>query len=913
MRPIYLVLRGACYSLIDLLSRDTVVRFEDHLFAILRNTKSLEDQPLSLCCLGVMKLMAGRDVRSNSTSPNHPTSARAVATLSPTLIPQGWTSSACQQFFASSKAHKTMHLVTLRVIWAYKASPEISHEEASATVTLAVEICQAVEATLRHSWAQSNAAIVRKLLEKISASDISPEFQLDGLAFLGLLLDLHADTLGKSVPVFCDVLMRLIGSDSLAGVNKSSLNHSFAQYAPKVDQNWWHSFSDRLLRNVVNLSSEDIKIIDVLREISGKLVDFAANSQSLRHGVLSTLRDAVIPGSSTSDFLRAQTYGHKQYYRSLPLTACVGALNTARSKLSLACCSLLIISSVTGNRNGMELSPFLVQSVLDKYAELAATSVPCHHSSLHKQMNSAPMAFLEQQNTPEDPENRLSWRDRLGTALRSEAQLQHKAVLRAVADICHDLEQRCEDVETPLRAERERLQTLQGQHDKVLQDFSDLEARLVDRDLRIASLTAERDQAIEDLQSQETEREALFTRVEQLESQLRDTNKNADEVLIAMRRAKDDQRLEFLSTIACKEDALDELARKVDQMSDEAQKAKQDSDKVRTELTKTKERNATLGREVHGLNEMVATNRTEIARLNDQKTQSGLTEDALQTRITFLQNDCDRERHEKESLQAEMERSIKLGKDQLAAAVAQRASLLLRLTEEHQAKTTDFEVRIAELTAELRESRRRHDEETNQKSIAINELRQNADRLACSLSGKQKQLREAEDMRARLMSAMGLADGTSNKNQNTTPHTSPGDAQSPSVYADYSLASNTPSPRSQTPKHANPHKSLDLLSTQKPRTSLAGLRVKSAAKRKPLSNLSTNHSPRRRTLGSPNKVSFKSIAKSQGYKNRIGTADQMAIAELSFNEQSMLTSTPTSPRAASMQLQDVSGRTTTEL
>ncbi|KAK5002122.1 hypothetical protein LTR28_011808, partial [Elasticomyces elasticus] len=532
-----------------------------------------------------------------------------------------------------------MHLVTLRVIWAYKASPEISHEEASATVTLAVEICQAVEATLRHSWAQSNAAIVRKLLEKISASDISPEFQLDGLAFLGLLLDLHADTLGKSVPVFCDVLMRLIGSDSLAGVNKSSLNHSFAQYAPKVDQNWWHSFSNRLLRNVVNLSSEDIKIIDVLREISGKLVDFAANSQSLRHGVLSTLRDAVIPGSSTSDFLRAQT-------------------------------------------NGMELSPFLVQSVLDKYAELAATSVPCHHSSLHKQMNSAPMAFLEQQNTPEDPENRLSWRNRLGTALRSEAQLQHKAVLRAVADICYDLEQRCEDVETPLRAERERLQTLQGQHDKVLQDFSDLEAGLVDRDLRIVSLTAERDQAIEDLQSQENEREALFTRVEQLESQLRDTNKNADDVLIAMRKAKDDQRLEFLSTIACKEEGLDELARKVDQMSDEAQKAKQDSDKVRTELTKTKERNATLGREVHGLNELVATNRTEIARLNDQKMQSGLAEDALQTRITSLQNDCDRERHEKESLQAEMERSIKLGKDQLAAAVAQHASLLQRLTEE---------------------------------------------------------------------------------------------------------------------------------------------------------------------------------------------------------------------------------------
>lgn len=165
---VHTILNGACRPLLGVLSADVLHQFEQQVFGILREATDIENQSLGLYCLSIMDTLL-----------------KGACAITPN---RDWTPDAMQSFFTGSKAHKTLQLVVLRVIWACKTGSNDASDEGQLCVKLANDLLQAVDARVRQEWCAKNAAMVRKLHEKSLLPGLSPHtrFQVCTVLLRGL-------------------------------------------------------------------------------------------------------------------------------------------------------------------------------------------------------------------------------------------------------------------------------------------------------------------------------------------------------------------------------------------------------------------------------------------------------------------------------------------------------------------------------------------------------------------------------------------------------------------------------------------------------------------------------------------------------------------------------------------------------
>jgi len=156
---------------LDILPHDVCNQFEKHVFAILAEASDVRNPSLGLYCLSIMKVFCDRSRRSSHVVD----SGRSFSSTESEI----WRSDAMQSFFSGVKAHKTLQLLVLRVIWACKPDRDGVTEEAFACVNLAKDVVTGVSRDFRVDWCQRNPAIVHKLHERTLQPDVSPELAFE--------------------------------------------------------------------------------------------------------------------------------------------------------------------------------------------------------------------------------------------------------------------------------------------------------------------------------------------------------------------------------------------------------------------------------------------------------------------------------------------------------------------------------------------------------------------------------------------------------------------------------------------------------------------------------------------------------------------------------------------------------------
>ncbi|KAJ4358518.1 uncharacterized protein N0V89_003102 [Didymosphaeria variabile] len=116
------------------------------------------------------------------------------------------------------------------------------------------------------------------------------------------------------------------------------------------------------------------------------------------------------------------------------------------------------------------------------------------------------------------------WRGRLKNELENQASYQRDSLIRAVGQICHDLESRCDTIEGPLRVERERTTALEDELSRSHACVESLEQKRVDDSLFLGTLEAEKSRL-------ERDNEDLHARLESLRMELEKSNSQADTAL----------------------------------------------------------------------------------------------------------------------------------------------------------------------------------------------------------------------------------------------------------------------------------------------------------------------------------------------------------------------------------------------
>lgn len=646
VKPIFLMLKGACSPLLGVLSSAALTRLEEHIFSILRNSRGPEDQSLSLYCLAVMKMMCDTRLDNPSSSDSINTSALL---RSESRTPPTWASDAMREFFTGSKAPKTLQLIAVRMLWACKFDGTGNAADVDECATIAIEVLAGVAPDLRKSWCSSNAMVVQKLEEKVLSADVSGHRKFQVLRFLALLTAEHKSS-GAITKIYFDLLLRPRNTDLIARSCTAPHIESLRRVLKSVDAKSWSAYMDSVLELLGSTTPREL--LQVLRSLTVFLQFLRGQVEDipeLRRGILSAmgnaaflqqLKDMSIPVICTdSSELDTMSRPH----------ACRDAIASVRCSSIHELCVLYLTSALVAEPKE-RCGP---TSIRLGYRSLSEVSYQLSHKCVHRappqRLKGLLGSKIEVTRTPQ--EHLSKWKDRLAEDLQSAATAQRVAVLQSVALIVADLEDRCSTVERPLREEQERNRELRKQYDDLNLAYSELEASDVDRTLRLQALVESKHEVTEELGRSREDAKELLQRIAELEMSLSKAKVDAENQLVALRNARRDSDLEHASIMAKDAEELEEMAERLEDTERTLGATNVLMEQISTELKiRTAEKSA-LHTDINALREDIGAKERASIALVDEKQILIEARDSLTTEKEELRKDLDalRDAHAQEA------------------------------------------------------------------------------------------------------------------------------------------------------------------------------------------------------------------------------------------------------------------------
>lgn len=250
-------------------------------------------------------------------------------------------------------------------------------------------------------------------------------------------------------------------------------------------------------------SPQEMSNITILVE---ELCAIIPSSAHLGSCVVASLSSSELE-ESVQNFLRVNVEGREEDQEH----SCHSFHALLLRRFVSATISMLLTSSIASPSGEPGLSQSVVIALISKQRQLSSNGTPCSHPPF-----SAPsrtVSLFQQECTPLSGQHLQDWRCRLNSELESQGHYQRDSIIRSVAQICHDLELRCDTVEEPLRREQERCEELSAQASELRQQVATLESKREDHLMCIDALQDERAEL-------EREKNSLSTQLEQLRGDL---------------------------------------------------------------------------------------------------------------------------------------------------------------------------------------------------------------------------------------------------------------------------------------------------------------------------------------------------------------------------------------------------------
>lgn len=189
----------------------------------------------------------------------------------------------------------------------------------------------------------------------------------------------------------------------------------------------------------------------------------------------------------------------------------------------------------------------LVVALIKKQQDLCCIKEQCLHSSEVPERSS--ISLFQQECTQYTGQHLQDWRTRLSSELQSQSHYHRDTIVRSVAQICQDLETRCNTVEEPLRRETEKCREFEQRLREQCKQISALETRVSDDELHLQGLDDEKDFLEQEKRELADAKELLGRRFEELKVEFAETNKEAAKILRDTQGTHKGMELELRSII----------------------------------------------------------------------------------------------------------------------------------------------------------------------------------------------------------------------------------------------------------------------------------------------------------------------------------------------------------------------------
>ena len=209
--------------------------------------------------------------------------------------------------------------------------------------------------------------------------------------------------------------------------------------------------------------------------------------------------------------------------------------------------SLLLNLTISARPGEPSLPQELASALIAKQRQLPYVPRQCLHAP--SVSNGPSISLFQQESTPFTGQHLQDWRNRLKSELESQNCYQRDSIVRSVAQICQDLETRCNTVEEPLRREKARSRELEQRVEELSEQVSSLESQAADDRFHLDGLEDEK-LGLAD------EKDRISAKLDELRLRFEEANRDADEALRIAQEDSNARELELRSMILNHEEHL---------------------------------------------------------------------------------------------------------------------------------------------------------------------------------------------------------------------------------------------------------------------------------------------------------------------------------------------------------------------
>ncbi|KAJ5594296.1 uncharacterized protein N7459_000504 [Penicillium hispanicum] len=564
-------LHGSCQILNDV-PVEVMSNLQLELTKTLRN---LDDHMGNLLCLATFAQIAStkNDNDSNQHEPNAPSWLVNI-----------------QQFFGPKRGLKTLDLVVLRVILACSSNrSNLTGVQAAESIRLAICVADTIQPQQKQIWVSGNRAKIAKLCDKVAREGLDRELQMMGVAFLFSILPatdlpchirelgLHALVSKGSRGTMGIMPQYLIPrmAKTLAYSDESAIYHllRFAFETLKEGSlSNWTTLSDLHLANLILSGFHQVEPAALASALTG--------SVSTKNAIINLL--GMFPVKPSQD-------------QCDETDTCYCEKIALQNKVLVNLFELYF--AVVLSRDGDNKDILIMKGFVERVAN-SFTTGNCKFLTAYQKDLYGNFCLRQRQGfTPTGTLNR-DWRSEVTNDFMQYAQNTQSSMMKRIEEVCSDLERRCYDVETPLRAAQEEC-------DKHLSEANHL--RGLNEELRrqleesLQSIT----QAQQEITHLEERAENTSSHVEELSVALNTTQQKLQEqkcefeerIQGEQERART-RELDFIATSTEKDDQLEELQDELHRLQAENLEIQQTVDAVSREQTNSLNASSSLKHEL---------------------------------------------------------------------------------------------------------------------------------------------------------------------------------------------------------------------------------------------------------------------------------------------------------------------------
>lgn len=729
VRALYDVLNGACASLPDLLSPEELMRFEDDLKTMMRAKEKLEDQLVTMLCILIAAKMPQLARRSASQ-------AAQISFASGSGHQRG-SGGPRYKLFWGEHGLRTMRLVSLQVIHACRKDAGV--EEACMHIHVAREIAMQMDSNTVTQFLESKTQIAQKLWQKLTQNDLPLAVRVEALAFATSLTPnkwTENDVVNcfKACTEDFDALLSTSDRVIASFCQSLSMLQSRSVLAQESSADMWSPFCICCFYAMQRLRHSNARQASNLGAIFRKLDAMTSTSIYVRNALVQLGRrlshDPNFPVFLNSD---------------IPKQA-------AQRGAELRFVRLMLHSAKVTPKTEHQLSVTEIEALVIRQQRIqmfASTVVPPagRPSALPALLASGP-------ELPGDHQH--SWKDALKTLLDRQGNDTYSSMLGLVGQAVEGLEARCEDVEAPLRSEREARVEADQKYKQLAETLKAREDLLESKKHEFQAITNAEHRLKDDLSEARSELDTNVNLVAELELQLQDAQEAAKVEMEQAESSHHSRVMELQTRVATQEEHIWTL-----------EKAAKDTD---ADLTALRSELLAVQSALNEAEKKIAVADEHSQALHDENAR-------LSSEITELHRTLEEKCNSYEALE-------KAQVEELQAASLHHNQEKHELLQEHEKTRTNLFERITRLEADLdagesKQNDLMHDQEAKtahyesviaDKESAIRDLQQEADagrntaahlaskihHLEGECKSKEQELKKAHGMRAGMLKMLGI-------------------------------------------------------------------------------------------------------------------------------------------------------------